>query len=672
MSYIAIASIHDSSELIGIRLLEKETGKVRDVPLTNIQDLIISDRIHVENLDVKNEVVVGYNGSIDRLPKVLNYNLVGKSALTILWQIDEVGYMVADFAGNIANVKTSDVIKYANLNGISNGKVVKKDGKEFISAIEGTYGVKKLQDICCDKAIKYTGEVVIGKKPLSPIVSSDIDSARNFKRTKMLKIDSDRDYVSVVDIQPLKKVSFSEKVIGNLYEYNGVTIYNAITEKVSLSESNKIAKFIRMSKFRDKVNNLYRYYDKEEYKRDKKLGRVKNVSIEYNIGEEYTYDNLEPTEIREYLNKLRTLKCDIFIKYNLGRTGNVALYRNCQDNGISYNTLVPNKHSMFNREYADLEDIYYYNSKYENVTVDGSIMTIIGLDGVYKYDMDIIHKTYNRAIVESEKVVKAKLIGKEYIEDVNSLGVLKKLKSTMSKLVIPDRAVYLETGSVVISANNTELIFGNHIKDCNNNILSIDTENTKGQFKLNYIEVGDSEARDKIIYSINVMRYNLDGCSLHLKFDPTPDEYIKHIRMLTGFNSITVENKDLIDDKYITTIMGKLVATELNMCNILRSKIGIEKETATSKPLQYYYKVSDKLYKFKYQYESVFSHWEDRLRHLASDELKHKIDVLLEDIKTRIESREIEANNEVKRLTEKEEVRRNKIKAKVKDNYWRW
>ena len=139
MKLLAIANIYNGKATIGFRLLDIDSKQTKDVPVESVKQVILSGKATIENLKLEKGTVIGSNGSIDRLPKLINGQLVGKSPLIILSQLGDTGYKISDFKGTISNIRTGEVIHYAKQNGISNGKIITKNGRQFISAISGNF-----------------------------------------------------------------------------------------------------------------------------------------------------------------------------------------------------------------------------------------------------------------------------------------------------------------------------------------------------------------------------------------------------------------------------------------------------------------------------------------------------------------------------------------------------
>lgn len=145
MSMIALANISDGVKTIGFRIMNIETRQVKDVSYGSVYNALINNTAEIVNLEVDGNMLVGSNGSIDRLPKIVNGQLIGKSPLLVINQISEDVYTVVDFKGDVEEMPLDMVIDYAKAHGIANGKIVNKDGTEFISPIKGEYPKKYIE-----------------------------------------------------------------------------------------------------------------------------------------------------------------------------------------------------------------------------------------------------------------------------------------------------------------------------------------------------------------------------------------------------------------------------------------------------------------------------------------------------------------------------------------------
>lgn len=141
---IAIGKIVRDNKTIGYRLLNTDgrTGQVKDIPTESILAAVVGSGLAIDNIAVVGGELVGTQGSLDRLPDIQLGSAQGANklgALTILNKLGDVGYTVTNNTGKIVSMRTDECVEYSKKNGISNGKVVTKDGIDFISAINGVY-----------------------------------------------------------------------------------------------------------------------------------------------------------------------------------------------------------------------------------------------------------------------------------------------------------------------------------------------------------------------------------------------------------------------------------------------------------------------------------------------------------------------------------------------------
>lgn len=96
----------------------------------------------IENIELDARGVVrGTNGSVDRYPTFIATNsgmAQASHSLVVVSRLKD-GFVVCDGSGHLGQLKTADATGYFKLQGIANGKLVKKDGKEVVSSIKGEY-----------------------------------------------------------------------------------------------------------------------------------------------------------------------------------------------------------------------------------------------------------------------------------------------------------------------------------------------------------------------------------------------------------------------------------------------------------------------------------------------------------------------------------------------------
>ena len=125
-------------------MVETSAVESRDVSFAKLAAVMMKVDFPVAGieLDKRTGKFTGNNGALNRYGNCFVPN--GKnSPLVVLARYvnsgDTIGFCVSDCFGHIKNILEADAIKYANLNGIANGKVTDRGGKQVISSIVGEY-----------------------------------------------------------------------------------------------------------------------------------------------------------------------------------------------------------------------------------------------------------------------------------------------------------------------------------------------------------------------------------------------------------------------------------------------------------------------------------------------------------------------------------------------------
>ena len=368
MILIAIANISNGKESIGFRLLDVESKQTKDVPIENIMQVIQSGKATLSNLKVENNKIVGSNGSIERLPKLVNKQLVGDSPLIIINQIGDIGYEVSDFKGIISNVKNTDLIKYASTNGISNGKIVNKEGKEFISAINGKYTTKNLEQTTEEQ---YYGELISNGKKLLPVISainsSSFSNSRNaiayYKdgKTNINRMGKVENIELGLDTNNLKK--------DLVYECDGYTIFGCLNQRVSMKnkkDKQEIAKLLQLETFRSSIDESIKNKTASGCNTDKETGlyipkgdkTYGHIQVKKYIDIETGNTNISNDTLYKYLRYLSIMQVQVYVQHIVKSKGNIALTRKCSAAGISYETYKLDDMYSGEMKTITLEDIY--------------------------------------------------------------------------------------------------------------------------------------------------------------------------------------------------------------------------------------------------------------------------------------------------------------------------
>ena len=150
------------NNLIGFRMYDIDKGQVMDVQYDKVLNVVINNAANIYNLKLSkdgsnNTKLEGYNGSLKNYPSVLPNQpnaLESNPRVTIARKIvyfglpedeNEAGYELVDCTGNSVNLSVETTIEAFNNYGVTNGKLVERDGKVYISSIEGTYLTKSIQ-----------------------------------------------------------------------------------------------------------------------------------------------------------------------------------------------------------------------------------------------------------------------------------------------------------------------------------------------------------------------------------------------------------------------------------------------------------------------------------------------------------------------------------------------
>lgn len=131
------------NKTIGFRLLDIESKSMKDVSTLNLMNVLKNHTVVVKGIELRGNELVGTNGSLDRYPVIIGGNITGKSPLIVIGQYVEddtvLGYMVADWKGDIKSASRENVVQYARVHGIANGAIKQRGDTYYISSISGEY-----------------------------------------------------------------------------------------------------------------------------------------------------------------------------------------------------------------------------------------------------------------------------------------------------------------------------------------------------------------------------------------------------------------------------------------------------------------------------------------------------------------------------------------------------
>lgn len=224
MKIMIIGQLFNKSTLYGYRMLDLDAKQVGDYTLSNIKKVLSTKQTAdiIQNAKLINGKITGTNGQLSRYPEIdISTGLLrgNKSPLIVINKIDNVGYTVCDFKGQIQRVKNSEVVNYAKTYGIANGKVVIQDDIEYISSISDAYEQIKLSPSKTGKA----GRVNIGI-PITTDSSSIAKHAGN-------EINTELQYNDVFSAMTPEQRS----VLKNYYTWYTVDVYTSLAKNVRLN-----------------------------------------------------------------------------------------------------------------------------------------------------------------------------------------------------------------------------------------------------------------------------------------------------------------------------------------------------------------------------------------------------------------------------------------------------
>lgn len=145
MLYCIAVIVDGTGKELGFRLLDTKLIGAKGVEKTkNFSTNVILAKLKEEpdsiaNLGIRDGKVIGTNGVLDRYTKISQDNQsVSEPRMVVLFRTDS-GFIVTDGFGNVTSVSDKGVLELNKKAAVANGKLVSKDGKEFISSIVGEY-----------------------------------------------------------------------------------------------------------------------------------------------------------------------------------------------------------------------------------------------------------------------------------------------------------------------------------------------------------------------------------------------------------------------------------------------------------------------------------------------------------------------------------------------------
>lgn len=139
MQMFMIACHMDNNyNVAGFRIIDTDTGEVKDYNYNSV-GAVLNKGIHIDGIELENGKIKGSNGQLSRYTQLIDGITIGKSPVVIVKQYPNNIYDVCDHVGRINTMKEEDIIRFAELEGLANGKIVKTKNKMHISPISGEY-----------------------------------------------------------------------------------------------------------------------------------------------------------------------------------------------------------------------------------------------------------------------------------------------------------------------------------------------------------------------------------------------------------------------------------------------------------------------------------------------------------------------------------------------------
>ena len=630
MKLIAIANILNGRETIGFRLLDYSNNQIKDVPLENLINILITGKAKADNIIVKGAKIEGSNGSIDRLPKLVHNQLSGRSPLIIISQLGNEGYKVADFKGCILNLRTKDVVQYAKNHGLANGKIVSKNGKELISAIKGQYHLEDIRDqkFQATKAKNrlYTGELLPDIEPLPPIVTRNIESYTVYRYSGG---DVIKEYTTTLKHKINKRDIFK----GVTYRTKHYTLTRKLYRVIDITDAQDRVDFINLVRIRANKENI-----------ERELIIHNNISAQWvklkeNIDKSKNSHCKVPTEtIDKYIEVIKNNSIKVITEMEIDFK-DIVLIRVCKTKGINYKVLHYKKRGHYDEILeVSVEQIYANHGAYGNVIVYDGEMQIVGLDGAYTYNMKRISEVYNRSIIKSTRSLKARVLGQIYEEEITANGELKQLRYNQKTIIIPNNAKYMCSKSVQLTKDNIIIVFGDTIEGCKTNFI-------ESLGEIVNIEIGCNKAVGiKILKTIEKLK---DDRTILLKYtrDITPEEYITAIYSTKTKYVIESSNLVGLNDQLVRDITDSIISNKLGNLEIVNRPI--ELKPIFCRPSGGFLKwlIDPKFTIFVNNFAVFKDRYEKQLRVCASKDLQDELDAVVEELGQEIEFREKEIEN---------------------------
>ena len=126
MRMFMIACHTDGKNIVGFRIIDVDTLEFHDYDY-NLVKSVLDRGIEIDGIEVRDGKVVGNNGNFDRYTQLCNGITIGRTPIVITKEYPGKMYDVCNHIGQLVKMKASDIIQFASVEGIANGKIIHND-----------------------------------------------------------------------------------------------------------------------------------------------------------------------------------------------------------------------------------------------------------------------------------------------------------------------------------------------------------------------------------------------------------------------------------------------------------------------------------------------------------------------------------------------------------------
>lgn len=148
---VAIAKVmhgEGNKVLYGYRManIDRSTGKstIQDLSCEVLMDILRLNKRVITNMSFDGHRLIGTQGEINMLPSIdTSGTLIGDNIATIVCEVRNQGFMVITWRGtDLKYLTLKDLLaslRSKTIQGLSNGRVIHKNGLEYVSAASGWF-----------------------------------------------------------------------------------------------------------------------------------------------------------------------------------------------------------------------------------------------------------------------------------------------------------------------------------------------------------------------------------------------------------------------------------------------------------------------------------------------------------------------------------------------------